>query len=248
MTASLPLTFSGQAALVTGGAAGIGRSCVTLLASAGLRVIALDRDESVTAIPGVEGVVADIVDESSVAALLEQLTPHGLAYVVNCAGIHAPATFDDVDLNDFRRVLDINTLGALAVTRAATPWLRSTGFGSVVNITSLEAHRTIALMNPVAVPHYAASKAALESLTRSMAHALAPDSITVNAVAPGFVATSMTAGDHGGSLAPQALAHMLIKRYATPEEIASTVAFLLSDGAAFITATTVLIDGGFHSV
>jgi len=189
-----------------------------------------------------------VVDEGALASAIAEIAPEGLAYVVNCAGIHRPATFEDVTLDDFRRILDVNTLGCLTATRAATPWLRRTGFGSVVNITSLEAHRTIALMNPLAVPHYAASKAALESLTRSMAHSLAPHSIRVNAVAPGFVATAMTAGDHGGSLAPQALGHLLVKRYATPAEIASAVGFLLSDPAAYITATTLLVDGGFHTV
>jgi len=189
-----------------------------------------------------------VTDEPALADGLAAIDPQGLAYVVNCAGIHRDATFDGLSLDDSRRMLDVNTLGAYAVTRAAAPWLRRTGHGSVVNITSLEAHRLVALMNPEAVPHYATSKAALASLTQSMAHTLARDSIRVNAVAPGFVATPMTETAHGGGLAPQAVAHLMLKRYATPEEIAGVVAFLLSDLASYITATTVMVDGGFHAL
>jgi NAD(P)-dependent dehydrogenase (short-subunit alcohol dehydrogenase family) len=250
----LSLTFRGSTALVTGAASGIGHATVEMLGSAGLRVIAVDRDPSVQqaaedwASRGLDVVsfVVDIVDEAMVTAGLAELAPDDLAYVVNCAGIHGQYSFDDIPVAEWRRVLDVNLLGAFAVTRAAARWLRPTGHGAVVNVTSVEAHRVVALINPDATPHYAASKAGLDMLTRSMAHALAGDCVRVNAVAPGFVATPMTRGNHAATALPEtAAAHSLIKRYADPAEVAAAISFLLSDAASFITGTTLRVDGGF---
>ena len=252
----LPLRFRGETAVVTGAASGIGRACVDLLSAGGLRVVSIDRDEVVRDLAhqwrehgrDVTGCVADVVDESAVSEALNEANAEGLAYAVNCAGIHGQVSFDQITLDEWRRVLDVNLLGAFAASRAAVGWMRRTGFGSIVNVTSTEARHVVALVNPEAVPHYAASKAALEMLTRSMAHSLAGDDIRVNAVAPGFTATPMTAGNHGAhALVPEAQARQLIKRLAEPTEIASAVAFLLSDNASYITASTLAVDGGFMS-
>ena len=253
----MPLHFTGAAALVSGAASGIGRATAHRLAATGMRVIMVDRDPELDRVVDalvLEGrdVVAlrlDIVDEDAVAAGLERVGADGLAYVVNCAGVHGQASFDDITMAEWRRVLDINLLGAFAVTRAAATWMRESGGGAVVNITSVEARRVVALVNPDATPHYAASKAALEMLTRSMAHALAPDSIRVNAVAPGFVSTPMSRGNHATAGFPeQAASRTLVKRYAEPDEIAAAVSFLLSDEARFITASILDVEGGFLSV
>ena len=252
----LPLRFRGDAAMVTGAASGIGRACVEVLSQAGLQVIGVDRDEAIHDWAArwrdegrdVTAVCVDIVDESAVGEALASVNPSGLAYAVNCAGIHGQVSFDDITLDQWRRVLDVNLLGAFAASRAAVAWMRAVGFGSIVNVTSTEAQHVVALVNPDAVPHYAASKAALEMLTRSMAHALAGDAIRVNAVAPGFTATPMTTGNHGAvELAPEAQARQLIKRFADPEEVVAAIAFLLSDNASFITASTLAVDGGFMS-
>ncbi len=245
------LRFRGQAAVVTGAASGIGRATCALLASTGLRVVAIDLSdqlaETVEAVPGdVVGVRVDITDEQAIASALDEVAGDGLAYVANCAGIHVQRSLADISTDDWRRMLDVNLLGAFAVTRAATPHLRRSGGGAVVNISSVEAQRVVALVNPDAVPHYAASKAALESLTRSQAHALAIDAIRVNAVAPGFVATPMTQGNHDAVELPEpARARALIPRYAEPEEIAWAIAFLMSDAASFVTGTTLAVDGGY---
>lgn len=253
-TSRIELELSGATALVTGAASGIGLATTRMLGAAGVRVLAVDvatgledsvRD-LVTAGCDVVAVRHDITDEEGLVAALEAAGADGLAYVANCAGIHQQRSFDDITLDEWRRMLEVNLLGAFAVTRAAARWLRASGGGAVVNVTSTEAERVIALVNPDAVPHYAASKAALAMLTRSEAHALAADGIRVNAVAPGFVATPMTRGNHDASDLPEpARARALIQRYAEPEEIAVAVCFLLSDGAGFITGTTLHVDGGY---
>ena len=249
---TLAFAFRGEAALVTGAASGIGRACVEVLIQAGLRVIALDRDDAVNSLTqthtsgAVVAVTSDVTNEDRLSEALSAVNTDGLAYVVNCAGVHGQFSFDTITADEWHRVLDINLLGAFWASRAAVPYLRTTGFGSIVNVTSIEARQVVALINPDATPHYAASKAALAMLTQSMAHSLARDSIRVNAVAPGFTSTPMAHGNHGTSeLASQAADRMLIKRYATTREIAEPVAFLLSDSASYITATTLAIDGGF---
>ena len=108
----------------------------------------------------------------------------------------------------------------------------------------------LALVNPDPTPHYAASKAGLEMLTRSMARALGDDGVRVNAVAPGAVATPMALTDHhnvGGGMPATLRARVPMHRYAAPGEIAGCVAFLLSDQASYITGSTLLVDGGFST-
>ena len=257
MTAQHPFTYAGDTALVTGAASGIGRATAATLASAGLTVLLLDRDGdgAIAAAaelgPECRAEAADVADERQVAGTVTRLLgDRRLSYVAHCAGIHQRVEPASLTAEDWSRMLSVNLVGAFNIARACLPHLRAAPSPSIVNVTSVEACRVVALVDPHSTPHYAAAKAGLDMLTKNLAHEYATDGIRVNAVAPGPVATPMTAGAHGGNAElPAAFAsHLLIKRYARPEEMAAVICFLLSDAASYITATTVVADGGYTAL
>jgi NAD(P)-dependent dehydrogenase (short-subunit alcohol dehydrogenase family) len=248
--------FAGDTALVTGAASGIGKATAEALGAAGLRVLLLDRDAAagadVCARLGEQARFhpADVADQGQTERAITVLAGgRPVSYVAHCAGIHHSAGAGELNADDWSRMLGVNLVGAFNVARACAVHLRSAPGPAIVNVTSVEAARVIALINPHATPHYAAAKAGLEMLTRSLAHEFAPDGIRVNAVAPGAVDTPMMRGDHGRAPLARAFAdHLLIKRYARPAEIAAAICFLLSDSASYITATTLTVDGGFTAL
>ena len=249
--------FAPGAALVTGAASGIGRATAAALVAAGLPVLLLDRDEAGLAALAAElgdsarAAAADISDEESVAGTVGELADGvQLAYVAHCAGIHQSAGTAELTGGDWSHMLAVNLVGAFNVARACLPWLRSAPYPAMVNVTSIEAHRVVALVNPHPTPHYAAAKGGLDMLSRCLAVEFAPYGIRVNAVAPGPVATPMIAADHHGAseLASPFADHLLIKRYAQPGEIADAICFLLSRSASYITATTLMVDGGYTAL
>jgi NAD(P)-dependent dehydrogenase (short-subunit alcohol dehydrogenase family) len=248
--------FAGDTALVTGAASGIGKATAEALRAAGLRVLLLDRDAAagadVCARLGEQARFhpADVADQGQTERAITVLAAgRPLSYVAHCAGIHHSAGTAELRADDWSRMLGVNLVGAFNVARACAAHLRPAPGPAIVNVTSVEAARVIALINPHATPHYAAAKAGLEMLTRSLAHEFAPDGIRVNAVAPGAVDTPMMRGHHGQAPLPRAFAdHLLIKRYAQPAEIAAAICFLLSDSASYITATTLTVDGGFTAL
>lgn len=248
---SLPLTFSGGQAVVTGAAAGIGAAIAGALMAAGVPTVRLDirlpePDSRYT--PDVQRcVAADVTDADLTGTLAAQgVDLDTVAYLVNCAGIIENTGFGNVGRQSWLRCLQINLVGAYNVLDALTPALRRSSPAAVVNITSIEAHRVIALSNPDPNPQYAASKAGLHMLTQSAARALAADGIRVNSVSPGFVATAMAAAHGSTDQLPPALAPRVpAGRFADPADIAHAVAFLLSDQAAYITGTDLCVDGGF---
>lgn len=248
-------SFRGTGALVTGAASGIGRATATALRDSGVEVLLLDQDATVVAEVGAELGArygrADISDAAQTSAAVAALTAdRPLSYVAHCAGIHQSVGVREITAEDWTRMLGVNLVGAFNVARACEPYLRQADGPAIVNVTSIEAVRVVALVNPHATPHYAAAKAGLTMLTNSLAHEFASDGIRVNAVAPGPVDTPMARANHGAepTLAPTFADHLLIKRYARADEIAEAICFLLSDSASYITATTLTVDGGYTAV
>lgn len=248
---TLPFTFAGGDAVVTGAASGIGAATAATLMSAGIRTIRLDiREPEPDPRYGTDLQVccaADVRDPALPTVLRDHgIGTDGVSYLVNCAGIIEHTGFSGVSREQWLRCLEINLVGAYHVLDVLTPTLRGAAAAAVVNITSIEAARVIALSDPDPTPQYAASKAGLQMLTQSAARALAADGVRVNSIAPGFVATPMAA-THGdtASMAPALVARVPAGRFAQPSEIASAAAFLLSDQAAYITGSELRVDGGF---
>ncbi|MCV7289655.1 SDR family oxidoreductase [Mycolicibacterium wolinskyi] len=248
---SLALTFSGGDAVVTGAASGIGAATAQQLMSAGIRTIRLDvltpQPDSCYGADLQVCCAADVRDADLLSVLRDQnVSTDAVSYVVNCAGVLDNTGFSGVAREQWLRCLEINLVGAYNVVDALTLALRRNAPAAIVNITSIEASRVIALSDPDPTPQYAASKAGLHMLTQTSARALASDGIRVNSISPGFVATPMAAA-HGdtGRLPPALAPRVPAGRFADPDEIASAVAYLLSDQAAYVTGSELRIDGGF---
>jgi NAD(P)-dependent dehydrogenase (short-subunit alcohol dehydrogenase family) len=240
------------AVIVTGGGSGIGRACSIALAEAGRPIAAWDLNadgvaetvELAQAI-GVKAVgrVVDVTDSSSfepaVGAARDALGPIG--GLVHAAGVAGPIPVPFIDEETWDAVLDVNLRAEALLVRALLPSFREVGPGAaVVGISSVEG-----LVGNGMVPAYCSSKAGLLGLTRSLAHGLGAEGIRVNAVCPGAVDTPMLAP----LLAmPDAVARLEeripLKRVAQPEDIAKVVRFLLSDDAAYVTGTYIVVDGG----
>jgi acetoacetyl-CoA reductase/3-oxoacyl-[acyl-carrier protein] reductase len=228
--------FEGRCAVVTGGARGIGRGIAARLAREGAEVHVLDRE----AAPPADGVTfhaADITDAASVAKALSGL-PRPPLLLVNNAGITRDRSLLKMSDDEWDSVVGVNLSGAFRVLRAIAPGMVSAGYGRVVNVVSING-----LRGKFGQANYASSKAGLIGLTKTAARELGPKGVTVNAVAPGMVLTEMTlalAAEHR----QRALDESLLKRLPEVDDIASAVAFLLSDEARMITGEVIRVDSG----
>lgn len=239
--------FENKRILITGAGKGIGRELVAFLTKRGARVVAVSRTEadlvSLRAECGCEIVRADLSDAGEAArAATEALAGGRVDFLVNNAGISFPQAFLETSVDAFDRTLAVNTRAALVVSQViAREWVRVKWGGAIVNVSSQA--------SPVAVADhaaYCASKAALDALTRVMALELAPRGIRVNSVNPTVTLTpmgEMAWGDPAKS-GPM-LAKIPLGRFAKPHEVASVVAFLLSDAAAMVNGVCLPVDGGF---
>ncbi len=244
-------SLSGKLALVTGASQGIGRAVALALASAGARVVVAARNtekldavaREIAAAGGEAFAVAlDVSSESSIkeAAKLV-LASHGpVEILVNNAGITRDGLLMRMKRADWDAVLDTNLTGTFLLTQALLPAMTKARWGRIVNVSSI-----VGQTGQAGQVNYSASKAALLGFTRSLAREVASRSITVNAVAPGYIETAMTevltdAQKQG------MLEHVPLGRAGTEDEVAQAVAFLCSPGAGYITGHTLDINGGLH--
>jgi 3-oxoacyl-[acyl-carrier protein] reductase len=225
--------------VVTGASKGIGLATAELLAADGWHVIGVARHPT-DHFPG-EFVTCDLSDTAATERLATQLASRReLVGIVNNAGTARHEHFGTVAADAFASMLDINLRPALVLTQAILPNMRQAGFGRIVNVTSL-----VTKGLPFRTS-YAASKAALESMTRTIAIEHAVHGITANAVAPGPTETELFRSNNpaGGEGEARYLAQVPMKRLGRPQEMAALIAFLCSADAGFITGQTIYADGG----
>ncbi|MGH8870256.1 MAG: beta-ketoacyl-ACP reductase [Actinomycetes bacterium] len=227
-----------RSVLVTGGNRGIGLAIARAFAEAGDKVAVTYRSGEPP--DGLYGVRCDVTDASGVdAAFSEVEAQHGAVEVlVANAGVTRDALLLRMDEDDFATVLDTNLSGAFRVARRAAKGMLRARAGRVVFISSV-----VGLTGSAGQTNYAASKAGLVGLARSIARELGSRGITANVVAPGFVDTDMTRA-LGEDRKAEILGQVPLGRYATPEEVAGTVLFLASPAAAYITGAVIPVDGG----
>ena len=248
MTTSLP--FAGQAVLVTGGSRGIGRAIVLEFAKAGADIGFSYRENEPAARATVDearalgrraiAVRSDAAQPDEARRLVEEVRAGvgRLDVVVASAGVTGPLGWENLEPEDWRKVVETNLTGPYRTVRAAVPEIRRTR-GAVILVASIAG--LAAYPEELA---YAASKAGVLSLTRSLALALAPE-IRVNAIAPGWVETDMTELLRSNPQARSAIERGIPRgRWGMPNDVAQGALFLASDGARFITGETLVVDGG----
>jgi NAD(P)-dependent dehydrogenase (short-subunit alcohol dehydrogenase family) len=249
------VTFDGKTALITGAARGIGQATALHLAREGARVAMVDRDGGAVESAAAEvnkaragsalAIRTDVSSSADVNRAVETAVTHfnGLDILVNNAGIHFARAVDRYTDEEWQRIFSVNVNGTFYVTRAALPALRQSR-GVIVMVSSMTA-----LVGQDQGAAYVASKGALVSMTKALALELAADGIRVNCVCPAGVDTPLmrswaaTLPDPEAVLRGQAEMHLL-KRLATADDIAQTIAFLASPASSFLTGTIIPVEGG----
>ena len=242
--------MNGKTALVTGASRGIGRAIALRLAREGMNVAIVYAGNTAAAEETAQGVreagaqancyACDVADEAAVGALCKRVAAEmGPIYaLVNNAGITRDKLAAQMKEEDFDAVLDVNLKGAFHFIRHTYSGFLRQRAGRIVNISSV-----VGLMGNAGQANYAASKAGLIGLTKSIAKELASRGVTANAVAPGFIDTDMTAAMSEAAKAAT-LASIPLGKLGKPEDVAAAVAFLASEEAGYITGQVLAVDGG----
>jgi 3-oxoacyl-[acyl-carrier protein] reductase len=241
--------LAGKVALITGGNGAIPRATAALFRRLGAHLVLGDLDPAAleafaASLPETQTRIVttrmDVTNRAEVddAVALAGREFGGIDILVTGAGLYVQQEVAAMSDDDWRRTIAINLDGVFHAVRAAMPLLRRGG--AVVNIASMAGHR-----GSVRHAHYAACKAAVLGFTRSLVHELSPRGVRANCVSPGIIATPMTEAimrENGAAM----IAATPMKRFGTPEEVASVIAFLASDAAAFVTGETIHINGGIY--
>jgi len=246
----VPLELEGKISLVTGASRGLGRAIALKLSSMGSKVAINylsrkdDADQVISSIVGQGGeailVPADVRDGNSVKTMVRQITDkwNKIDILVNNAGITMDSLLLRMSDEAWDRVIDTNLRGAYLCTKFALRSMANQNWGRIINIASIAG-----LIGNIGQSNYAASKGGLIAFTKSLARELGPRNITVNAVAPGFITTAMTA-QLPPELKESILSRVALNRFGTPGDVVEIVAFLASDRAGYITGQVINVDGG----
>jgi len=245
--------LDGKVAIVTGATQGIGRAIADGLAAEGARIVVADlkgAEEAAASFAGGIGVTADVSNEDDVRRLVEGVVAEcgTVDILVNNAGLYASLamrSFEEIPLEEWRRVMDVNVASMFLTCRAVVPIMRKQGGGKIVNISSGTPFRGVPFLL-----HYVTSKGAIVALTRALAKELGKANVLVNCVAPGFT-LSTGVQEHPEvieALAGVSVAARTIQRDQVPEDVVGAVVYLCGPASAFVTGQTIVIDGGqyFH--
>ncbi len=243
----MTLPLAGRHALVTGGAKGIGEAIVRRLRADGADVVIADLDfasaQKLAGETGATPLQLDVADAAQVrAALRAYAGKEPIDILVNNAGVDQHAFFTDTSEEDWQRLIAVNLMGVFATTHVLLPAMQQAGWGRIINIAS-EAGRLGSRGGSV----YAAAKGGVIAFTRSIARENGRKGVTANVIAPGPIDTPMlrsAVAQSGGRLLAAMTGATLAGRLGTPQEVAAAVAFLASDGAAFITGEVLGVSGG----
>jgi NAD(P)-dependent dehydrogenase (short-subunit alcohol dehydrogenase family) len=245
--------LDGKVAVVTGGAQGIGAAIADGLAAEGARIVVADlrsAEEAAQSYEGGLGLTVDVSSEDDVERLIDETVAQcgGIDILVNNAGLYASLemrSFDQIPLEEWRQVMDVNVASMFLTCRAAVRVMRERGGGKIVNISSGTPFRGVPFLL-----HYVTSKGAIVAFTRALAKELGKDNVFVNCVAPGF---TMSAGVEAHpevveKLRDVSVSARTIQRDQLPEDVVGAVVYLCGPGSDFVTGQTIVIDGGqyFH--
>ena len=248
----MEISLKGRTAVITGGSRGLGEAMAKALAGAGAQIALVARDlgrlehvrDDIAARGGIADVfVADVTRDDEVAKLVGAIQARfgNPQILINNAGINVRKNLVDFTLEEFRSVLDASLISTFLMCHALVPGMKRTGYGRILNMTSIMSHVSIAGRSA-----YSSAKAALLGLTKALALELAADNITVNGISPGPIGTDMNLSlMTNPEVYAQFLANIPVGRWGKVEEIGALACYLCSDTAGFITGTDILIDGGW---